>query len=167
MKLYHLIFVILISSFLQASLFYGNVGSVVINLVLCVTWILYLTEEKVYAAFYVLFAGILVDVLKLSGIGMTTFLILVPLIVFILLEGLLSLKRVLITYLFMLGLIILGVLLSVFVNRIFGYITEIDWISIRFMLISALVNWVIIVVVITVRNLIRPDEGGVSFLTKR
>lgn len=167
MKPYQLILIILISGFLQASLFYGEVGMVMVNLILCISWVLYLSGERDYSAFYVLFAGIFVDILKLSGIGTTSFLIFLPIVIFVIAEALFSLKRDVVKYIFILALIAFGALVGILVNRVFGNITLVNWQIVGSSLISAMLNWGVIVILMTVRTITQVNEGTVSFIRSR
>src|SRR5438128_1503769 len=106
MKQYQLILLIILVAILQVSFFFSDMGNLTLNVILIATWYLYLNEGKDTAAYFAIGAGVLTDLLRLHGIGTTSFAILLPLLIYINLEGFLQFTDTALSYFMILLMLI-------------------------------------------------------------
>src|SRR5689334_21474600 len=120
MKQYQLILLIILASILQVSFFYSDIGNLTLNAVLIITWFLYLNEGKDTAAYFAIGAGILTDLLRLHGMGTTSFSILLPMLIFLNLESIFQFTDTVISYFLILLMVALTGIIFLGINYLFG-----------------------------------------------
>src|SRR5687768_12051125 len=107
MKLHILIILIILTALAQASIFYSGAGNITVNVIAVVAWFLYFLGVRKETAFFIFFGGLLVDLIRLSGIGVTSFSILLPFAIFLFIENAFELKDSLLSYLLSLVMLFL------------------------------------------------------------
>ena len=164
MKSYYLVLIILISAILQGSFFYSDFGSVGVGIVLCITWFLYLNNLEKEAGLYAIFAGLLVDLIRLSGVGSTSFSILLPLLGYIFLDRLIRFEGTFFAYLTLLIMTVLSGFLGLFISILVFQDVTLEAVGVMPTILSALLNWVVILAVSTVSSIVKGRDASLSIM---
>lgn len=157
MKLYQLTLLIISVALTQTSVFYLNLGGFGVNWVLILAWILYLNYTRDDAFYMAFFGGLLSDLLRLEGLGITSFSLLIPLLIFLAFDLSVKLKETPLKYLALFLGIAISHMLIILASFIFGDISTLEAGFIQSQVVIVVAEWLIISTFTAVREIFFPD----------